>query len=177
VGRLEAVKSYETLLEAAALLRKSWENPFHVVVFGDGRQRDALLARAAQLGISDIVRLPGWCEEPLKAHRLIDVFVLPSQSEGQSVSLLEAMACGSVPVVTDVGANAEMLGPSLRSHVVPPNEPRLLADALGSSSSPERIRAVGLAVRQRVVDHYSVDRMISGYESLYRRLNAKTVSQ
>ena len=177
VGRLEAVKSYEILLDAAALLRKSWRQPFHIVVFGDGRQREALLARAARLGISDIVRLPGWCDEPLKAHRLIDVFVLSSQSEGQSVSLLEAMACGSAPVVSNVGANAEMLGPAFRSHVVPPNRPRLLADALGALSSREKIRGVGLAMRDRVVDHYSVDRMMTGYETLYRRLIAESVNQ
>jgi glycosyltransferase involved in cell wall biosynthesis len=170
VGRLEAVKAYERLLEAAAQLRRTLPQPFVIVLGGDGSCRASLEAHAARLGITDIVRFPGWNERPVEFYRLLDVFVLSSISEGQSVSLMEAMACAVAPVVTDVGGNAEMLGADLDECVV--RDARVsegLAKAIAAvTGAPERRAAVGALVRQRAVDHYSVQRMMANYERLYR---------
>ena len=169
VGRLESVKAYEHLLTAAAMIRTKLSRSFVVVVAGDGTQRAPLEEQARQLGISDMVRLPGWTDQPVRTHRLFDVFVLPSRSEGQSVSLMEAMACGAAPVVTDVGSNAEMLGPALKDYVVPADRPEALADALLRVLSPGApLAAIRSEVRQRVVDLYSLDRMTEEYDRLYR---------
>ena len=172
VGRLEAVKSFETLLEAAAALRKQWNERFVVVLFGDGSQRQALQQRAEQLGISQLVRFAGWTDRAIDAYRLMSVFVLPSRSEGQSVSLLEALACGAVPVVTDVGANRETLGPELATQLVSPGNPGALATTLlATVSSPQRVHAMAACGRARVADLYSQRKMLQEYESLYRRLS------
>jgi glycosyltransferase involved in cell wall biosynthesis len=169
VGRLELVKAHERLLEAVAQLRGRVSRPIVVVICGDGSRRDALLAQAEQLGIADLVRLPGWLDNPVDAYRLFDVFVLPSRSEGQSLSLMEAMACGIPPVVTDVGANAELVGPDLRDQVVPSEPGDALADAIAATlATTQRPDAMRSVVRQRAVDHYSLDRMVRQYESLYR---------
>lgn len=169
VGRLEAVKAYDVLLEAAAILHSGRALPFIVVLFGDGSQRAMLQAQAERLGISEIVRFSGWMSNPVDAYRLLDVFVLPSKSEGQSVSLMEAMACGVTPVVTDVGANAEMLGPELQQNVVEPNHPQKLAEAIVAAvRSNERTLSVTAAVRARAAALYSIERMMSQYEQLYR---------
>ena len=169
VGRLEPVKAYENLLRAAALLRGRITRPFCVVLFGDGSQRGPLQALIEELGIADIVRLPGWTTEAVQAYRLIDVFVLPSRSEGQSVSLMEAMSCGVAPVATDVGANAEMIGPALADFVVPPDRPDALANAVArmvESKTPlDQVRA---DVRRRAMAEYGLDRMVEEYERLYR---------
>jgi glycosyltransferase involved in cell wall biosynthesis len=168
VGRLEPVKAYERLLEAAALLRGKLPRPFVVLICGSGSEREALEAHAARLGIGDIVRLPGWLDDPAQAYRLLDVFVLPSKSEGQSVSLMEAMASGVPAVVTDVGANAEMLGDELRAQVVseqPAEMAKVIAATIGNEKTSNRMRQV---VRERAVEHYSLDRLIKAYESLYR---------
>ena len=169
VGRLEPVKAYERLLDAAALLRNRLPRPFIVVICGDGSERNALGAHADRLGISHLVRLPGWIHEPVQAYRLLDLFVLPSRSEGQSVSLMEAMSCGVPPIVTDVGANAEMLGPTLTRQVVVAESAEtlacLIAETLAiAATSP----AISVLVRNRVLEHYSLDRMMSQYEQLYR---------
>lgn len=172
IGRLETVKAYDTLLQATALLRARGASRCHVVLFGDGSQREALRAQAERLGVDDVLRLPGWTTQAVDAHRLLDVFVLPSRSEGQSVSLMEAMACGVVPVVSDVGANAEMLGPALRAHVVSPEQPEALADAIWlATSKRDAMRRIGATVRRRVIEQYSLDRMIERYERLYRGLS------
>ena len=169
VGRLERVKAHERLLAAVQQLRDRVSQPVVAVICGDGSQRDALLAEASQLGIADSVRLSGWLDNPVDAYRLFDVFVLPSRSEGQSISLMEAMSCGVPAVVTDVGANAEMLGADLREQVVPSEPGAALVDAIAATlEKTRRSREIGAAVRQRALDHYSLDRMVRQYESLYR---------
>lgn len=168
VGRLEAVKAYEHLIEAAAALRGRLDRPFAVVICGDGSQREALKAQAERLGVGDLLRLPGWTDQPAQFYQLLDVFVLSSRSEGESVSLMEAMACGIPPVVTDVGANAEIVGPDLRSQVVPAARPDLLADAITATLGSSGRAAIGSAVRRRAALHYDLGAMVAEYERLYR---------
>lgn len=169
VGRLETVKAYDRLLDSTARLRDLLSRPLVVVIAGDGTQRDALIAHARSLGLSDCVRLPGWIEQPVDFYRLLDVFVLSSLSEGQSVSLMESMACGIPPVVTDVGSNAEMLGSELSSQVVPFGDPDAMATALREVVTDAGWRAkIRAIVRQRAVALYSIEEMTTQYERLYR---------
>ena len=164
LGRLETVKAYEHLLEAAAIIRAKVARPFVVLLCGDGSERASLEAQAQRLGIADIVRMPGWTSEGVETQRLIDVFVLPSRSEGQSVSLMEAMACGAVPVVTDVGANAEMLGPSLRVNSFPWRKPEVLAETLLRMLEPnaplDAIRAESAQACRRAIQPESNGRRV-----------------
>ena len=169
VGRLETVKAYDRFLDSAAQLRGLIDQPVFVVICGDGSQRDALMAHARKLGLGDVVRLPGWVDDPVRFYRLLDVFVLSSVSEGQSVSLMEAMSCGTAPVVTDVGTNAEMLGPELTAQVVSFGDPAGMAAAIRSIViDGARRAAVSAIVRRRAVELYSLDHMVAQYESLYR---------
>ena len=170
VGRLEAVKAYERLISAfAAVARLAVGKPPVLVIWGDGSERERLTAHAASLGIADSVRLPGWTEQTVEAHRCLDVFVLTSVSEGASVSLMEAMACGAVPLVMDVGANAEILGPELASCVVPAGDVQRLSAELARVLSDDDWRmAAGERARRRVEGTYSVDAMIESYRALYQ---------
>jgi glycosyltransferase involved in cell wall biosynthesis len=173
VGRLEVVKGYDVLIDAFALLRARMPGPKAVflVLCGDGSEREALLARAERAGVVDAVRLPGWVDDPVNLYRTLDVFVLPSRSEGASISLLEAMACGAVPVVSAVGANAETLGPSLKEQVVPPLDHRALATAIERTLlDPGRLAAARTLMRGRVEEHYDLRALTRRYEGLYRAL-------
>src|SRR5207245_1739134 len=109
VGRLERVKAYERLIAAFARLRASGAvtQPMYLVIGGEGSERRALTDCAERWGVADTVRLPGWVDRPVDLYRALDVFALTSLSEGASLSLMEAMACGAAPVVMAVGANAE----------------------------------------------------------------------
>jgi glycosyltransferase involved in cell wall biosynthesis len=101
-------------------------------------------------------------------YREFDVFALPSNLEGTSISLLEAMASGTCVVATAVGGTPALLGDGLYGVLVPPGDPRALADALaGALTDPERRAALTARARARAVDTYSTDAMVSGYERLY----------
>ena len=168
VGRLEAVKAYERLIDAAAALRGRLARPLAVVICGEGSRRAELRARAERLGVGDLVRLPGWTDQPVRFYRLLDVFVLCSRSEGESVSLMEAMACGIAPVVTDVGANAEIVGEELRAQVVPADRPEALPDVIAATLDAPPHAGLGAAARRRAAGCYGLDAMIAAYERLYR---------
>ena len=171
VGRLEPVKAYSRLVAAyAALRRMDLGRPLALVIFGEGTDRAAIEREIDRLGVRDGVRLPGWTDRPAEGYRMFDLFAMTSTSEGMSVSLLmEAMACGICPLVTDVGSNAEVLGETLRSHAVTDYDAdefvRVASELL--TQTPRRAAAAA-AARQHAVAQHSLTRMIDQYEHLYR---------
>jgi glycosyltransferase involved in cell wall biosynthesis len=174
VGRLEPVKAYQRLIQAAADVMKDPKvrQPVYVLLCGDGSERPALTELAGRLGIADRVRFAGWVGDPVEAYRMMDVFVLPSLSEGLSVSLIEAMASGAVPLVTPVGANRDVLGDDLASQVVPAEDQRVFSAALAETlASADRRRSMAAAGRGIVVARFSQVRMLADYTKLYRRLS------
>jgi glycosyltransferase involved in cell wall biosynthesis len=172
VGRLEPVKAYDRVIRAIAFGRDRGlfgETPY-LLLCGDGSERQRLQELATLLGLADRVCFPGWVADPAGAYGAMDVFVLPSLSEGLSVSLLEAMASGAVPLVTPVGANPEVLR-DLPSQLVAADDPNLFAAALASTAqSAEQRRRLSAAARQIVVARYSQSRMLESYMSLYEQL-------
>jgi glycosyltransferase involved in cell wall biosynthesis len=174
VGRLEPVKGYDVLLDAFARIPRAAardgredDGPI-LVVAGDGSMRSGLEARARELGILHAVRLPGWVDDVAEILEEADVFVLSSRSEGTSISLLEAMAAGVCPVVTDVGGNAAVLGPDLRHRLVPPGDASALAHALSRALADHGARrADATAAQARAADRYDLDRMAAGYAAVY----------
>lgn len=171
IGRLEPVKAYDRLISAIAALNavRPGGLPVFLLIAGDGSDRARLASHAAALGVTASVRLTGWTDRPADFYRLFDVFALTSVSEGASVSLLEAMACGAAPVVMDVGANATILGPELQRQVVPAGDvAAFVAAAERTLGSPAERARIGAAARRRVERRFSITNMLDAYERLYR---------
>ena len=82
-----------------------------VVIVGDGSMRAELERRSRDLGVEKIVSFTGRLTQPEIATLLskADIYVSTSLSDGNSISLSEAMACGAFPVVTDIPANREWI--------------------------------------------------------------------
>jgi len=99
VGRLAPVKNHALLLRAVAGSRSR----AHVVVVGEGPERESLQALAEGLGIAGRVHFPGHSDDVGSDLAGFDVFALPSRNEGMSNTLLEAMAASLPVVVSDVG--------------------------------------------------------------------------
>jgi glycosyltransferase involved in cell wall biosynthesis len=170
IGRLESVKGYDRLLRVfhQAMASEDASHPLALVLVGDGSERAALQGLAAELGIERRVRFAGWAGDPAQTYRLLDVFALTSRSEGLSLSLLEALASGAVPLVNDVGANAEVLGQSMASQVVPDGEWDRFAGVLAETArDPERRRRLQAAGLARIAERYDVLRMLQAYATLY----------
>jgi glycosyltransferase involved in cell wall biosynthesis len=173
IGRLEPIKNYQLALRALAKVGKiaGHESPPYLVLAGDGSERPGLEALAEELGVADRVRFLGWRNDPENLHGSFDVFTMSSLSEGTSVSLLESMSSGVCPAVTAVGGNGAALGPDLASLMVPSNDADRLAELWRRllSDPVERTR-LGQLARKRVVEEFSLDKMVEQHAALYREL-------
>jgi glycosyltransferase involved in cell wall biosynthesis len=180
VGRLEKVKGHRVLLEAVARLvpTSSGRIPggpgldrVGVVLAGDGRERRALEAMAARPPLAGRVWFLGERADLPDLLPALDLFVLPSLSEGMSNALLEAMAEGIPAVATRVGGNPEVIVPGVCGVLVDPGDPAALGGAIAKLvASPERARALGLAGRERVRREFSFEEMLRAYHHLYWKL-------
>ena len=101
----------------------------------------------------------------------MDVFVLPSLSEGLPLSILEALAIEKSVVATDVGGIPEVMQNEVTGYLVPPKNPQILADKiLQLLLNPQLAADFGKAGRKRVEEAFSLEHMIQEYQSLYEEL-------
>ena len=128
VATLRSWKGHRYLLEAiAAMARKD----VHLAIVGDGPQREALQARARELGIAARVSFAGNREDVAPWMRALDVFCLPSYAnEGVPQALMQAMACGLPVVTTPVGSIGEIVADGETGLLVRPEDADCLRGAL-----------------------------------------------
>jgi glycosyltransferase involved in cell wall biosynthesis len=129
--QLEPLYDPETFVRALGRLR-AMEVPFRATLAGSGPLRAGLERLARREGIEDRVRFTGWIERErltplLRAH---DAYVSLSRSDSTSQSLLEALAAGLVPVVTDIPGNLEWVRHRREGLLVPREDPDAVACAL-----------------------------------------------
>jgi glycosyltransferase involved in cell wall biosynthesis len=134
VGRLESVqKDLPTLLEAFERLNRAREDT-RLILAGTGPERQELLALATELGVEEVVSLPGYVENPYSYMQQASAFVLSSRREGLPTVLIEALACGCPVVSTDCPSGPrEILAHGTYGALVPVGDERALADAILST--------------------------------------------
>jgi glycosyltransferase involved in cell wall biosynthesis len=128
----------------------------------------ALLSRAASLGLTQQVDLLGPREDIERVLAACDLFVLSSVSEGLPNTILEAMATGLPVVSTRVGGADELVEHGRTGLLVPPSDAEAMAGALARlAAAPQERQAMGMAGRQAVERHFSLRAMTDAYEDLY----------
>ena len=132
VARLIERKGQHHLLEAFARLRTGCTRPLHLIFVGTGDAEPQLRDLAARLKITDAVTFKGFVsrEQMPFIYREADVFALPSQQEGMSIALLEAMASGLPVIVTDTGGTAELVTHGQNGEIVRWSDVPVLAGAM-----------------------------------------------
>jgi sugar transferase (PEP-CTERM/EpsH1 system associated) len=167
VGRLVPVKNYELLVRAFARLPA----PARLVFIGEGPERANLERAAAAAGVAERMTLLGHREDVAELLVGLDVFVLPSLSEGMSNTLLEAMA-GRVPcVASDVGGNGEIVQDGRSGLLFRSGDEAGLGERLVAlAGDPARRAALGAAGHERVMKEFTMPAMIGKYEALYERV-------
>lgn len=129
VGELGYRKDFATLVHAFAQVRRS--RPCRLMILGRGRQRDALLALAHDLGVAPDFELPGFTPNPYPYMAHASLFALSSRWEGMPVVLLEALATHTPVVATDCPSGPrEILGEHPVGTLVPVGDPVSLGHAL-----------------------------------------------
>ena len=181
VGRMHGVKDQINLVWAFLLLleqRPKLRENLRLVLVGDGplRARAIELLRAADA--LDLAWLPGERGDVADILRGLDIFILPSQAEGISNTLLEAMASGLPVIATEVGGNPELVADGVTGRLVPQQNPEALASALlGYLDHPETIRSHGQAGLARIHESFSLESMVAQYLDVYDGLLASASSK
>ncbi len=167
VARLNPEKDIATLLRAAAMVVKAYPG-IRFEIAGSGPCRADLEKLAAELHVTDHVVFHGDVRDIPALLGRAQLFVLPSQSEGISLTLLEAMARGLPLVTTRVGGNPEVVEAGITGLLVPASDPEALAEAIGVIlADPEQGRRMGRAGRERVEMCFDIRKMMAQYEALY----------
>jgi glycosyltransferase involved in cell wall biosynthesis len=170
VGRLAPEKNFALLVRAVAALNEAGKEAYLLLV-GEGAEKPALTAAAAQSGIPDKVILAGVLADVRAALSAMDVFVLPSRAvETFSNAALEAMALERPVVLSNIGGAGEMLVHGDSGFLFESED----ADALGVilnelyDSAALRQR-VGRSARARAIEHFGFERMLESYKLLFYR--------
>jgi glycosyltransferase involved in cell wall biosynthesis len=172
IGRLEAVKGIDYLLDSAVLLADRDDVRFFIA--GAGSQADRLAARVAgDARLSRSVSLVGFLDSAPAFLAGLDICCLSSLSEGLPTTLLEALAL-EIPVIsTAVGGTPEVVEDGVTGLLVPPADPAALAAAIRRfASDPEEARRTALAGRARVDREFTVARMVDDTLEIYAELPA-----
>jgi glycosyltransferase involved in cell wall biosynthesis len=173
IGRLWPQKRVQDAIWAADLL-KVIRDDVHLLVLGDGPERDRLLRFRDQVQIADRVHFLGHREDIPRFLPHIDVLWSTSGFEGQSNAILEAMAWGRPVVATDIPGTRDLVVHGQTGFLFPVGDRTALARWTQQLlEDPALAAQVGDAARQRVAEQFSLKRMIQGFEKLYEQLAEK----
>lgn len=167
VARLIDIKRFDVLLRGIAKLKG--EHPVRLLVVGDGPCRAEIQQLVVACGLHEHVNLLGARDDIPQLLSVSDCFVLASDSEGLSYSIMESMASGVPAVVTDVGGNRELVKHDESGYLVPRRDPDALADYLRRVVNDEaKRRTLGKAARRRARQLFSIEQTVAQYIQLYR---------
>lgn len=168
VGRLMPVKNYPNLLKAFA---KITNKNSKLILVGEGPDLNNLKMLGTQLKIADRTRFLGARPDIDKMLNIMDIFVLPSFSEGVSLSLLEAMAVSLPCVATAVGGNVEVVEHNKNGLLVQSDDFLSLANTLNKLIENYKLRkTIGQSALNRVNQLFSFSSMLHQYQSIYSTL-------
>jgi glycosyltransferase involved in cell wall biosynthesis len=166
VGRLAPVKHHPAFLAAAAITARSHPAARFVCV-GDGPSdyRARLAAQAAALGLHDRLTWAGARDDMSAVYNALDLLCLSSDAEGFPNVVAEAMASAVPCAAFEVGDVVEIVGEC--GTIVPPGDAQSLGEAIAAMlAQPREVRRqIGVRGRQRIVDRYSVDAMLTRTEA------------
>jgi glycosyltransferase involved in cell wall biosynthesis len=165
--RLAEQKGICYLIEAAGLLSEEFED-FKVIIVGDGKCREDLEKQARDCGLEKKVIFTGFRSDVPEIMQIIDIYVLPSIWEGHPLVLLEAMASGKPIVATDISGNRDAVENGHTGFLVPPRDPKELANALKKLLEDEALRRkMGAMGYEKFQNQFTLNRMVREYENLY----------
>jgi glycosyltransferase involved in cell wall biosynthesis len=170
VGRLDHWgKGHQELFTALAQIHAS--HPVHALIVGGGRREDEVRQLAVSLGLAESVHFLGPRRDVPDLLNAMDIFVLPSYSEGVSLALLEAMAAGLPVIATAVGGTPEVVTDGVTGLLIPPRDPAALAGALERLlNDPAWAKQLGAKARVHVRQHFSLDRPGREINGIYEEL-------
>lgn len=174
VGRFGAFKRHSRLIESFEQLAKSQPN-LHLLMVGDhGPEKERVLGQVAASPYRDRIVWSGFQQQPADYYRMMDLLVVPSDNEGLSNAILEAMACG-VPCVAHPACGANEVIIDGDNGILRPMED---VDQLSSViqhiiDDPKKLRDIENEARRTAEEKFSIAAMLTGYSQMYENIYGK----
>jgi glycosyltransferase involved in cell wall biosynthesis len=174
VGRFDwQQKDQATLVRAFSLVISKMEG-VHLVFIGDGASRAQVECLTQELGVANRVHFLGLRQDVSVLLHALEVFVLSSNVEGESLAILEAMSAQRPIVATAVGGTPGLLANGECGLLVPPGDPQAMAEAiLELLTNKEKAQQLARNARQRFLEHFTIDAMGRRYLGVYEQAIAR----
>jgi glycosyltransferase involved in cell wall biosynthesis len=162
VGTIGTRKNQRILVDALRLLEN--RDRVKCVFVGDG-DAEGLWAHTLAAGVEDAVRIAGYRDDTRPFLQAADALVLPSLSEGQPLSILEAWRDGLPVIVSDIPELAELVDEGVTGYLVNPRDARALARGMWTAGrlTPAARLALAARARRRFEERFTVAGMVAGY--------------
>jgi len=170
VGRLHAQKNYNLLLKSFSIVNKEFPQT-RLVIVGVGPQEDLLKNMAKQLGVEEHVRfIVG--KRAYGYYPIFDIFVQPSDKEGLSIALLEAMLFGLPCIVTSSNGHHPVIFNKKNGIITSVGDKQMLASAIASLIQDGMLaKKIGTEGKKRVMAGFSDSAMVSAYKKVFLSLS------
>jgi glycosyltransferase involved in cell wall biosynthesis len=176
VARMVPVKDHRGVLTSFGELVKSGI-PISLALAGDGPLIGELRQVTIQLGLQGRVYFLGDISKVEQFLNSLDLFVLNSQSEGMSNTVLEAMACGLPVIATSVGSNSDLVSDGQTGILIPAGDSSALTRAISALAADGTLRlSMGTSGRIRIEKAFGIGRMVQAYSQLYDELRQNCAS-
>jgi glycosyltransferase involved in cell wall biosynthesis len=167
VARLERQKDIFTFLESARIINKQYPRIFFAIA-GDGALKNKLEKRAAEMGLSKVLKFVGEVDHMLEFYHMLDVFVLSSLWEGLPYSVLEAQACGLPAVATSTGGVSTIIDAGRTGTLVQPQNPEGLAAGISAYLNDKMLwERTGCRALENIHENFRIEKWKSELLSLY----------
>lgn len=177
LGRVRKQKGVHLFVDACIELLDQYPDYTALVVgaISSSHQEfvEALKTKIEQAGLSQRIIFTGELqfEQIPPIFSALSLVTALSNNEGFGLTVLEAMSCEAAVLATQAGAWQEIIREDIDGHVVPINDAEAVKEKLNSLlADPDRLVAMGQAGRQRVLEHYTVEREAKALVELFRSL-------
>lgn len=173
VGRFNAFKNVESLLEAASRLKSMDVTNFELHLIGDGERRASLERLVIERELARHVRFKGWVDRRaiVERYRQADLFVTSTTWEGMPNTVLEAMACGLPIVGTRASGLDELVRDGVNGYLVDTKDVAGMAERLAELiDNPYERRRMGKESRKIAEQEFAWEHITEQYVDIYRRI-------
>lgn len=169
-GRNRPHKGAHVIVEAARWIPR--DIPVHFILMGKISENRQLMRQIAQSPLKDRIHLPGFRNDAPAVTAAGDAFVMPStRREGLSRAVIEAMAYGIAPIVTNVGGLPELVTDGESGYVIEPNDPQALAEKIiALYKNPKTKKRLGKNARRRINTHFNINTTVEKTRQVFEEL-------
>ena len=174
VGRFVALKGHKRLIQGFEKVASSNKSIFLLIVGDKGDAKEEIVRLIEGSQFKDQIKWVGFQQETERFFQMMDVLVVPSDREGLSNVMLEAMACGKPCIVHPACGASEVIIDGENGLLRDMASQELIADVITEvTNDNQRLSELGVAALRHARDHFSLEAMVTAYSTLFENTAAK----